>query len=146
MPAVVAARNARLARLRANAGFTLIELLVVLAILGLIAAVATPQVLKYLGRAKVDTARLEIKNLSAGLDLFLLDVGRYPTEQEGLRALIEKPGGIESWRGPYIKKQGQPLDPWSRPYVYRYPGKHGEYDIFTAGADTDTTAEGARSW
>ena len=95
-------------------GFTLVELLVVLAILGLLAAIATPQVIKYLGRAKAETAKIEIKNLSVGLDLFLLDVGRYPSEQEGLRALVEQPPGLVAWRGPYIKRAGAPVDPWQR--------------------------------
>jgi general secretion pathway protein G len=116
-------------------GFTLVELLVVLAILGLLAAIATPQVIKYLGRAKAETAKIEIKNLSVGLDLFLLDVGRYPTEQEGLRALVEQPPGLTAWRGPYVKRAGVPVDPWGQPYVYRSPGKAGDYDLYTAGEE-----------
>jgi len=116
-------------------GFTLVELLVVLAILGLLAAIATPQVIKYLGRAKVETAKIEINNLSVGLDLFLLDVGRYPTEQEGLRALVEQPSGLATWRGPYIKRAGVPVDPWGQPYVYRSPGQAGDYDLFMAGEE-----------
>jgi general secretion pathway protein G len=116
-------------------GFTLVELLVVLAILGLLAAIATPQVIKYLGRAKAETAKIEIKNLSVGLDLFLLDVGRYPTDQEGLRALIEPPPGLAAWRGPYIKRAGVPVDPWGQPYVYRSPGRGGDYDLYTAGEE-----------
>jgi general secretion pathway protein G len=116
-------------------GFTLVELLVVLAILGLLAAIATPQVIKYLGRAKAETAKIEIKNLSVGLDLFLLDVGRYPSEQEGLRALVEQPPGLVAWRGPYIKRAGVPVDPWGQPYVYRSPGRDGEYDLYTAGEE-----------
>jgi general secretion pathway protein G len=122
-------------------GFTLVELLVVLAILGLLAAIATPQVIKYLGRAKVETAKIEIKNLSVGLDLFLLDVGRYPTEQEGLRALVEQPPGLAAWRGPYIKRAGVPVDPWGQPYVYTSPGRAGDYDLYTAGEEG---APGAR--
>jgi general secretion pathway protein G len=116
-------------------GFTLIELLVVLAILGLLAAIATPQVVKYLGKAKTDASNIEIKNLSASLDLFVIDVGRYPTEQEGLAALVTKPPGLEAWRGPYINSKGAPLDPWGRPYNYRYPGQHAQYDLYTLGAD-----------
>lgn len=118
-----------------EAGFTLVELLVVLAILGLLAAIATPQVIKYLGRAKAETAKIEIKNLSIGLDLFLLDVGRYPTEQEGLPALIEQPPGVTAWRGPYIKRTGVPLDPWGQPYVYHSPGREGDYDLYTTGEE-----------
>ena len=120
---------------RREAGFTLIELLVVLAILGLVVALVTPQVLKYLGRAKTDAAHIQIENLAGALDLFKLDVTRYPTQQEGLQALIEPPPGLTSWNGPYLKQKKIPLDPWNRPYNYRFPGEHGEYDLYTFGAD-----------
>jgi general secretion pathway protein G len=116
-------------------GFTLIELLVVLAILGLLAALATPQVVKYLGKAKTDTARIEIKNIGSSLDMFLIDNGRFPSQQEGLAALVDNPGNLPSWRGPYLKTKGAPVDPWGRPYQYRFPGQHGEYDLYTLGAD-----------
>jgi general secretion pathway protein G len=121
-------------RARPN-GFTLIELLVVLAILGLIVALVTPQVLKYLGRAKTDTARIEIQSLGNALDLFRLDMSRYPSQPEGLEALIEAPPGATQWNGPYLKQRKMPLDPWGRPYVYRNPGEHGDYDLYTLGAD-----------
>src|SRR5438552_2682949 len=114
-------RTRHLLRHRKQGGFTLIELLVVLAILGLLAALVTPQVLKYLARAKTDTARIEIKNIGTALDLYLVDVGRYPTQQEGLGGLIANPGGLAAWRGPYVKGNGIPLDPWGRPYQYRSP-------------------------
>lgn len=129
-----ALRRRKDARGRKPNGFTLVELLVVLAILGLVAAVATPQVLKYLAKAKTDTARIDIKGIGVALDLFLLDTGHYPSEQEGLAMLIEKPNGGE-WHGPYLKSKRVPLDPWGRPYTYRFPGQHGEYDLFTFGAD-----------
>lgn len=122
-------------------GFTMIELLVVIAILGLLAAIATPQIVRFLGRAKTDAARVEIKNLSVALDLFLMDVGRYPSTQEGLMALLEPPPGSERWRGPYLKARGVPLDPWGRPYLYRAPGR-GPYDIYTLGADHVPGGEG----
>jgi len=118
-----------------QSGFTLVELLVVLAILGLLVAVATPQVLKYLGKAKSDTARIEMKSMSTALDLFLLDVGRYPTQQEGLQALVSNPGALPSWHGPYLKATVVPPDPWGRPYQYRIPGQTGDYDLYTLGAD-----------
>ena len=123
-------------RLGREAGFTLIELLVVLAILGVLAALATPQVIKYLGRAKTDTAKIEIKNIANGIDLFLIDLGRYPTEQEGLAALVAKPPGLDLWRGPYLKGAKEaPRDPWGQPYHYRSPGQHGDYDLYTLGSD-----------
>ncbi len=116
-------------------GFTLLELLVVLAILGLLAAFVAPQVLKYLGRAKSDSAHIQIQNIAGTLDLFRLDVGRYPTSAEGLAALVERPTGLASWNGPYVKDKGVPNDPWGRPYIYKFPGDHGDYDLYSLGAD-----------
>jgi general secretion pathway protein G len=116
-------------------GFTLVELLVVLAILGLIVALVTPQVLKYLSKARTDTARIEIQTLGNALDLYRLDMHRYPTQQEGIAALVEQPPGTEAWNGPYLKQKKMPLDPWGRPYIYRSPGEHGDYDLYTLGAD-----------
>lgn len=135
-------------RARGDAGFTLIELLVVLAILGMLAAIATPQVLKYLGSAKLDTTRIEIANIGTALDMFLVDNGRYPTQQEGLDALTSNPQGLPTWRGPYVKSKGAPLDPWGRAYQYRIPGQHGPYDLYSLGPDgngTDTQAGGKPS-
>src|SRR6201998_2550397 len=112
-------------------GFTLVELLVVLAILGLLVAIASPQVLKYLARAKVQTASIELKSMAPALDLFLVDEGRYPTEQEGLQALVTKPGDLAYWAGPYLKTGagGVPMDPWGHPYQYRYSRQNEDYDI-----------------
>jgi general secretion pathway protein G len=118
-----------------QSGFTLIELLVVLAILGLLIGLVAPQVMKYLGRARTDAARVQIQNISGALDLFRLDMHRYPSQQEGLQALVEMPTGLASWNGPYLQQKKLPLDPWNRPYVYRIPGEHGEYDLYTLGAD-----------
>lgn len=123
-------------------GFTLIELLVVLAILGLIAGIAVPQVLKYMGRAKTDTTRVQIESLGAALDLYRLDVGNYPSGDRGLEALLERPVDSEKWDGPYIKKADSLIDPWGNPYVYRFPGEHGEYDLFSLGADRAEGGEG----
>jgi general secretion pathway protein G len=116
-------------------GFTLIELLVVLVILGLLAGLVGPQVLRYLGSAKSDTAMLQIEELGAGLDLYHLEVGRYPTTEEGLKALVEQPAGVTAWNGPYLKKKRVPVDPWGNEYQYRSPGEHGMYDLYSLGGD-----------
>ncbi len=126
-------RDGRRARRDGERGYTLMELLVVLAILGLLTAIATPFVLHYLETAKVKTARTEIANIGAGLDMFKTDVGRYPTSQEGLAALLKPPPDAENWDGPYIKKLDGMKDPWGRAYKYQSPGQHGEYDLYSYG-------------
>lgn len=123
-------------------GFTLIELLVVLVILGLLAGLVGPQILRYLGSAKSDTARLQIDELGAGLDLFHLEVGRYPTTDEGLQALVEEPAGANNWHGPYLKKKQVPDDPWGFPYHYKSPGDNGPYDLYSLGNDDTEGGEG----
>jgi general secretion pathway protein G len=129
---------------RAEAGYTLLELLVVLAILGFLAAVATPMVLRYLDSAKFSTAKTEVSNLSAGLDLYKLDVGSYPTTQQGLEALVKAPQGVENWNGPYIKKTTNLNDPWGHPYNYRSPGQYGDYDLYSYGPKGDEGNTGAK--
>jgi general secretion pathway protein G len=124
-------------------GFTLVELLVVLAILGLLVALAAPRVMKYLGSARSDTARIQIEKLSGVLDLYRLEAGHYPTEQEGLRALVEKPAQADNWNGPYLKNRESLIDPWGQPYGYRSPGEHGEFDLYTLGADGKEGGDGA---
>ena len=136
-----AARGARHQARRREAGFTLVELLVVLIILGLIAAFAAPQVIKFVGGAKTDSARIQIERLSGVLDLYRLQVGRYPSDQ-GLIALIEPPADAPNWDGPYLKKADSLIDPWGRPYLYRFPGEHGDYDLYTLGADGQDGGEG----
>jgi len=123
-------------------GFTLIELLVVLVILGLLAGLVGPQVLRYTGSAKSDTARLQIEELGAGLDLFHLEVGRYPTTEEGLKALVERPTGVSVWNGPYLKKKNIPSDPWGIEYHYTSPGEQGVYDLYSLGSDNLEGGEG----
>jgi general secretion pathway protein G len=120
---------------RADAGFTLIELLVVLVILGLLAALAGPRVIGYLGGAKADTARLQVQNFKSALDLYRLDTGSYPASQQGLGALLRNPGNVPGWKGPYIDSPTLPNDPWGNPYVFRAPGEHGAYDLYTLGSD-----------
>ena len=129
-------------RRRKQAGFTLLELLVVLVILGLVTAFAAPQVIKYMSGAKIDAAGIQIERLSGVLDLYRLEVGRYPGEEEGLQALLVQPTDAERWNGPYIKKENSLLDPWGRPYIYRYPGEYGEFDIYTLGADGGEGGDG----
>jgi general secretion pathway protein G len=129
-------------RSRRPNGFTLVELLVVLAILGLLVALAAPRVIKYLGSAKSDTARIQIEKLGGILDLYRLEIGRYPGEQEGLRALVERPGQVDAWDGPYLKNRESLTDPWGKPYVYRMPGEHGDYDLYTLGADSKEGGDG----
>ena len=123
-------------------GFTLIELLVVLVILGLLAGLVGPQVLRYTGSAKSDTARLQIEEFGAALDLYHLEVGRYPNTDEGLKSLIEKPATANVWNGPYLKKKTIPNDPWGNAYHYESPGKNGMYDLFSFGNDNMEGGEG----
>lgn len=132
------------APLAGSAGFTLLEILVVLVILGLVAAViAGPQVFRQLGAAKSETARLQLERIAGALDLYRLEVGRYPTAQEGgLRALVEQPAGVGRWNGPYLKKQEAITDPWGQAYGYRFPGQRGEYDLWSLGADGVEGGEG----
>jgi general secretion pathway protein G len=125
-----------------NKGFTLIELLVVLVILGLLAGLVGPQILRYTGSAKSDTARLQIEELGAGLDLYHLEVGRYPTTEEGIGALVEKPATASNWNGPYLKKKEVPNDPWGNAYRYESPGKNGPYDLYSYGSDNMEGGEG----
>jgi len=116
-------------------GFSLIELIIVLVILGLLAAVVGPKVYDKLARGKAEIAKIQIKEIEAALQLFSFEIGRYPNSNEGLEALIRNPGNMESWKGPYLNKAELPNDPWGKPYVYRCPGQHGDYDLFSYGPD-----------
>jgi len=121
-------------------GFTLIELLVVMVILGMLAALVGPQIFGKVGKGKQSAAKTQIEMLGQALDSYRLDVGRDPTTSEGLNALVTNPGA-QGWDGSYLKK-GVPNDPWQKPYQYQSPGAHGDYDLFSYGADGAAGGEG----
>lgn len=118
-----------------EAGITLLELLVVLVILALIAGFAARPLINVLGGARSDAAAIKLEGLIEVLDLYSLEVGHYPDEEDGLEALLEPPVDAEGWNGPYVRKREQLLDPWNRLYVYRYPGDHARFDLYSLGAD-----------
>jgi general secretion pathway protein G len=118
-----------------EAGFTLVEILVVITIIGLIMAIVGPRVLNYLGESKVKAARIQIESLGSALDLYYLDMGRYPNSSDGLAALVQRPGNAEEWNGPYLKGGVVPNDPWGHAYLYRSPVEHAPYEIVSYGSD-----------
>jgi general secretion pathway protein G len=122
-------------RVNAEGGFTLVEMLVVIAIIGLIMGLVGPRVLGFLGESKVKTAKIQIESFASALDLFYLDVGRYPSEGEGLAALTQRPGNAPVWNGPYLKNASVPTDPWGHAYLYKAPGDKGPYQIVSLGSD-----------
>ena len=124
-----------LRRRRPTGGFTLVELLVVLAILGLLAGLVGPQVMKFLGSSKTKTAGLQVESIAVALDMYRLEVGRYPSTAEGLEALVTNPGNAPNWNGPYLKKAEVPKDPWGNAYEYRAPGQDAPYEVWSLGAD-----------
>jgi general secretion pathway protein G len=125
-----------------NQGFTLLELMVVLLILALLATIAAPQVMKHLGKAKTQTAKIQVDALTASVNFFQMDMGRAPTDQEGLKILIERPGNESKWDGPYLQKSDSLLDPWGHPYQYKHPGQHREIEIYSLGSDGKEGGEG----
>lgn len=127
---------------RGESGFTLIEMLVVLVILGLLAGLIGPKVIGYLGGSRTKTAHLQIAQLSSALDLYKLDMGGYPSSDQGLEALVTAPSGAEGWHGPYLAKPVLPVDPWNHPYHYASPGQHGDYDLYSLGSDNQEGGEG----
>jgi len=122
-------------RRNGEAGFTLVEILVVITIIGLIMAIVGPRVLNYLGESKVKAARIQIESLGSALDLYYLDMGRYPNSSDGLAALVQRPGNAEEWNGPYLKGGVVPNDPWGHAYLYRSPVEHAPYEIVSYGSD-----------
>ena len=122
-------------------GFTLLELLVVMVIIGMLASFVAPRYFAQVGKSKAKSARAQIVALEQALDQFRLDVGRYPSAEEGLAALDQAPSADQSWAGPYLKKP-VPLDPWGKPYVYVIPGVRGDVDITSLGRDGRTGGSG----
>jgi general secretion pathway protein G len=120
--------------LRAAGGFTLLELLVVMVIIGLLAGLVAPKFFSQVGKSEVKTAMAQINAFEKALDQYRLDVGRYPTTEQGLHALVQQPASEPKWQGPYLAK-AVPNDPWGRPYTYRAPGQRGEYELFSLGKD-----------
>lgn len=128
-----------------EAGFTLVEMLVVITIIGLIMALVAPRVLGYLSESKAKAAKIQIESFGSALDLFYLDSGRYPSGSEGLAALVQRPGNVPTWNGPYLKGGIVPADPWGKPYAYRAPGEHGAYEIISFGSDGQEGGTGTAS-
>src|SRR5271165_1575360 len=129
---------------RAEAGFTLLEILVVIAILGLLIGLVAPSVLRQLGGARVSVAHQSIERIGSILDLYKLDVGVYPTTEQGLQALVERPEANPNWNGPYVKSGTVPVDPWNHPYVYRNPSSRAghDYDLCSGGPSGVAAAPG----
>ena len=144
---ILTARQGRRARRRRHGerGFTLVEILVVITIIGLIMGLVGPRVLNYLTESKAKAAKIQIESFSSALDLYFLDNGRYPSSSEGLTALVQRPGSVMSWNGPYLRGSIVPNDPWGNPYLYRSPGQHGTYDIMSYGADGQEGGTGTAS-
>ena len=129
-------RQARQAVLRhGERGFTLVEIIVVITIIALIMTLVGPRVLNYLTESKVKAAKIQIESLASALDLYFLDTGQYPSNAEGLNALVQRTGSSSGWSGPYLRGTVVPNDPWGRPYVYRAPGSQSSYDIISYGSD-----------
>jgi general secretion pathway protein G len=143
---LAASRRAAEAR-RRQEGFTLLELLVVLAILGLLIGLVAPAALRQLGSAKEKIAHQSIERLGGVLDIYKLDVGIYPTTEQGLQALITRPSGVTRWNGPYLKGEKVPEDPWGRPFVYRSPSQRPdhEYDLLSLGPTGQPGSTGDKS-
>jgi general secretion pathway protein G len=141
--------NMRKRMRRSERGITLIELLVVMVIIAMFATLVGARLFRNVDKAKQATAKEQIAEFESSLDLFRLDVGRYPTSAEGLEALHSKPAGVDNWDSPYLKKE-VPLDPWGHPYVYRCPGQHGDFDLLSYGADGQEGGDGdgvdIRNW
>ena len=126
-------------------GFTLIELLIVMVIIGLLAAFIVPKLIGRVGESKQTAAKAQIELISTAIELYKLDTGKYPSQDTGLQALNAKPGDVQNWKGPYMKKNKVPKDPWGADYIYKFPGSHGDYDISSYGADGTEGGSGDNS-
>lgn len=122
-------------------GFTLLELLVVMVIIGLLVGYVGPRYFSQLGKSEVNAAQAQIDAIETALDIYRLDMGRYPSQEENLNALLEAPENASRWQGPYLEKS-IPADPWGQPYIYRFPGERGEFDLFSYGADGQPGGDG----
>ena len=131
----MSSNHRRRIRAAGERGFTLMEMLVVLVVIGLIAAVAVPQVMQLLGSAKSKAAKIQLETLNQSLALYQIDVGEYPAQEPGLAALWQAPPEKPGWAGPYVRREKQLVDPWGRPFIYRAPGTDRPYDLITLGAD-----------
>jgi general secretion pathway protein G len=127
-------RSSSWSQVQGRRGFTLLELLVVMVIIGLLAGYVGPKLFAQIGKSEVKVARAQVDALSKALDQYRIDAGRYPDTAQGLLALVARPADEPRWQGPYLAK-AVPLDPWQRPYIYRSPGQHGEYDLMSLGRD-----------
>ena len=127
-----------------DGGFTLLELLVVMVIIGLLAGYVGPKYFGQIGKSETKVARAQLDALEKALDQYRLDTGHYPAPESGLAALVDKPPNETKWDGPYLKKI-VPMDPWGRPYIYKLPGEHGEYDLVSYGKDGQPGGTGEAS-
>lgn len=130
-------------------GFTLLELLVVMVIIGLLAGYVGPKYFSQLGKSETKAAKAQIEALAKALDTYRLEVGHYPSTEQGLASLNTQPSGEDKWHGPYLSK-GLPKDPWGKPYLYKYPGEYGDYDVWSMGSDGarggEETASDVGNW
>lgn len=120
--------------MRRSLGFTLLELLVVMVIIGLLVGYVAPRYFSQLGKSEIKAARAQIASIEKALDLYRLDIGSYPSQDLGLKALMQRPEEQLKWLGPYLEKQ-IPKDPWGEAYVYKFPGETGEFDLYSLGRD-----------